>query len=98
MSQLNLFASRTDWAARAESWMHANPHVYNLFVKFAHERARAGKPFGAKALAERVRWECSFAKNGEYKINNNYVAYIARRLVEDYPNLKPFIQFREVKF
>ena len=70
-----------------------------LFERFALQAARAGRPFGAKLLAERVRWEHFIgSKRGhEYKLNNNHTAYIARRLVKDHPQLGAFLRFRAAK-
>lgn len=78
--------------------MKQNPHIYALFSKFALERAQKGKPFGMKALAERVRWECSVYGNEDFKINNNYVTYIGRRLVREFPRLKNYIELRKTKY
>jgi ActR/RegA family two-component response regulator len=80
------------------AWIEENPDVYGLFLKFAREMAAQGKPFGVKLLAERVRWECLIHKRGEYKLNNNHVAYIARRLIMDDQTLVRFIRFRKTQW
>ena len=85
----------TNYRLQAERWMDENPLAYSLFVKFAKLMAGKRMRFGAQLIAERVRWESMFKYSGEYKINNNYVAYIARRLVADYPELKQWMTFRE---
>lgn len=83
----------------AEEWIQKNPAVYKLFVYYALQMAEKRRRFGVALLAERVRWECHFVFNeGEYKINNNHKAYIARRLVEEHPHLKEFISFRTVRY
>lgn len=88
-----------DLRAAAEAWLSANPRVYDLFVRFALEAAAAGKPFGAKLLAERVRWEVMVASRDAagFKVNNNHVAYVARRLVRDHPHLRQWLRFRQTR-
>lgn len=88
-----------DYRAEADAWMRERPEGYALFVRFALEASRAGRPFGAKLLAERVRWEhfIGSRRGHEYKLNNNHVAYIARRLVKDHPQLGAFLRFRAAK-
>jgi len=74
--------------------------VYQLFYSFAMERARAGRRFGVKALAERVRWEVALAhptKADDLKINNSHIAYLARDLARENPRLREFIEFRRVR-
>jgi hypothetical protein len=80
------------------AWISENRGVYSLFLKFAQEMASKGRCFGVKMLAERVRWECLVLLNGDYKINNNYVAYIARRLVMEDPSLGRYIRFRKTQW
>lgn len=72
---------------QAEAWIDNNPHIYALFVRFAKEKLAAGKRFGIGQLTERVRWETDLDWEGEYKIPNNHRAYIARKLLDDYPEL-----------
>lgn len=78
-----------------------NPDVYRLFRHFAHEARRAGmRRYSAKAIMERLRWELSIAvkKDGEYKINNDYVARYARMLAQDEPKaFADFFEFRALK-
>lgn len=80
------------------AWIEENPAVYAMFLHFAREMVKEGQPFGAKLLAERVRWECYLQKKGEYKLNNNYVAYIARRLIMDDQTLLRFLRFRKTQW
>jgi hypothetical protein len=92
---------REDLRKAAAAWIVANPKVYALFQQFARQMSDRGRRFGIGLLAERVRWECMFVTAGgthEYKINNNYRAYIARKLVQDDPFLTQFLRFRETKW
>ena len=60
-----------------------NPQVYEAFQGIASQLlARGRKQHGARAILERVRWDFSLATTGdEFKINNNYVAFYARKLI-----------------
>jgi hypothetical protein len=72
--------------------------VMGHFRRLAQEAADRHRPFGMKALAERVRWEIAMAVHpGEAgsKLNNIYVAYIGRELVQELPVLKPLVKFRK---
>lgn len=83
-----------------EQYLLAHPYVYALFVQFAMEKKARFQKFGAKHLAERVRWECELMKGEteEYLLNNNYTAYIARKLVSDYPELVMYVNFRKTRY
>lgn len=89
---------RVNLRLEAEAWIAANPVGYAHFVEFAHQMASVGKVFGIGLLAERVRWEGLFKSTGDFKVNNNHRAYVARRLVQDYPALEPFMQFRRTRY
>lgn len=82
----------------AARWIQENPLEYGLFERFALEMASGRRRFGAKALAERVRWEMNTHYDGKYKINNNYIAYIARALIEDHPFLEGLLRFRKTRY
>jgi hypothetical protein len=83
-----------------EQYLLTHPYVYALFVQFAMEKKARFQKFGAKHLAERVRWECELMKGEteEYLLNNNYTAYIARKLVADYPELVMYVNFRKTRY
>lgn len=81
-------------------WCRKNPRALDLFLRFAREALRAGRPFGVKALAERVRWETSVRWGRDrsgFKWNNNYTAYLARDLVRAEPQLAGLIELRRVR-
>jgi hypothetical protein len=89
-----------DLRAEAATWVAANPQAYALFARFALEARAQGRRFGVKLLTERVRWECMVTtRDGAgYKINNNYHAYIARKLLQDHPQLEGFLRFRRTRY
>lgn len=86
-----------DLRRKAAAWIDQNPQAFKLFERFALQMARQGRPFGMKALAERVRWEVmqTWADDAAgYKLNNNLVAYLGRELVARHPQLRELVEFR----
>jgi len=68
--------------AKFASFHTANPHVYDLYVKFARQaKARGYAKFSIAAITERIRWEVALTTTDqEFKISNNHRAYYARLL------------------
>lgn len=88
------------WQREFEEFDRANPNIYHLFRRFAFEAQERGfKHFGAKAIMERVRWEVRMdtTGNSEFKINNNFTAFYARKLMRDYPSMAGFFRTRSVQ-
>jgi hypothetical protein len=83
---------------RANRWIDSNPDAMRHFAGFAEQLRSLGRRFGIGLLAERVRWEMTLRGGDEdFKINNNYRAYIARRLIADDPRLVEHMRFRVTK-
>lgn len=71
---------------RFERWLAENAHVYRLFVEAARSLKRQGrKRFGAKAIAEHLRWNAAYQTTDGYKLNNIYTSRLARKLLDDHP-------------
>ena len=83
---------------KARIWMAENPRAYRLFDKYASQAAATGQKFGAKLIAEQIRWQCFLAKGNErFKFNNNYTAYVARKWAANNPHYAHLLNFREVR-
>ncbi|MDE2020328.1 MAG: hypothetical protein KGJ13_08340 [Patescibacteria group bacterium] len=96
MIQHDLFSGTLD--ERFRNFHERNPAVYDLFRKFAERAHQAGaRRIGAKAIAERIRWETSVEKVGDYKINNSYVSRYARLLIAAHPHLGDLFEVRSLK-
>lgn len=79
-------------------WHEKSPEVWKELEKVALEAINTGIPkWGAKGIAEVVRWNLSMRKKEEFKLNNNYVSYYARVFVLKYPEHSGFFEFREVR-
>lgn len=68
---------------------HANnPQVYQAFRDLAIQVKKSGKnEFSSAMIFERMRWTQMIETEGGdgYKINNNFRAYYARKLMDDDP-------------
>ena len=75
----------------------ANPKVYILFKQFALEafRARDVRKIGARLILERIRWEMIMEKRDEdYKINNNFTPFYARKFIIEFPEFHDRFELR----
>lgn len=79
-----------------------NPHVYEKLVELAREfrSVNPGSRVGMKTLWENLRWHYMMSTNGAYedfKLNNNYTAHYARKLMEDNGDLEGLFELRELR-
>jgi hypothetical protein len=83
-------------AERFAAFDAANPEVWRLFERFALAAVHAGRErIGAKLIVERIRWHVSIETTGDdFKINNNYTAYYARRFQAAHPEHANLFQTR----
>ena len=73
-----------------------NPQVWSAFDKFAKQVIATGREyFGAKAVMERVRWYSVVEANDTFKVNNNWVAFYARKFGLKYPKHADFFRIRD---
>lgn len=82
---------------QCEKFHAEHPEVWELFVRFAKEKALIGfKHYSAMAVFQRVRWETDTGGDGvsTFKLNNNYVPFYARRFMRMYPHLDGFFRTR----
>lgn len=68
-----------------EIYDRQNPHVYEMFDRFAREALDAGrKVLSAYLIFERIRWETQIVTQGDpFKVNNNYRPYYARKWMRE---------------
>ena len=84
---------------QCQKFHREHPEVWSLFVGFTFEKIRLGhKHYGAKAVMERVRWETGAGESKpEFKINNNFPSFYARRFARSFPEHKEFFRTRVQK-
>lgn len=76
-----------------------NPQIWEAFQRYAGQlRATGRKRIGAKLIMERIRWDSAIGGHGDFfKINNNYTAGYARKMIEYDPDFATLFQTRENK-
>ena len=91
-----LFDPRTI-ADQFAAFDQAHPEVYQAFAKFAGQmRARGYTHYSADGIMHIVRYHAAVnpERDGGFKINNNFVALYARKLVAADPSFAGFFAFR----
>ncbi len=90
-------SKRHSLSERYSAWRTLNPHIYDLFRRFALEALQSGQRIGAKAIAERIRWEVRIRYRGEFKINNSFVSRMARELIESDERFSEWFETRRLR-
>jgi hypothetical protein len=77
-----------------------NPHVYEELMRLVLNAYDAGhRRIGIAMVYETMRYNIlmrTLARDG-FKLNNNYKAYYARKLIADFPQLDGVIETRELR-
>jgi hypothetical protein len=84
-------------ALRFESWIRENPGIWALFERFTLEAIAAGMShYSADAICHRIRWhvEIEVRDASGFKVNNNHVAFLARRFEKKHPAHRGFFRLR----
>lgn len=74
-----------------------NPQVYKTFKRFALEAKDSGRErFGAREIWERMRWYIHVEIRGspEFKLNDHFPPFYARKVMKEVPALKGFFELR----
>lgn len=80
-------------------WLKQHRKVWAEFEKKTLQAIASQKKFGAKAIAEVLRWESQIERreDDEYAINNRYVSLLARLFAIKHPDHSNYFEFREIK-
>jgi hypothetical protein len=83
-----------------EAFHAANPHVYHALVSMAWQAKDRGiRRVGIGMMFEVLRWNHALRTGGdEFKLNNNYRSYYARRIMLDDPRLEGLFETRALHF
>lgn len=83
-----------------EAFHAANPHVYQTLVRMAWEAKNRGvRKVGIGMMFEVLRWNHALQTGGDdFKLNNNYRSYYARRIMMDDPRLEGIFETRALHF
>lgn len=82
---------------RAERFIKQHPEVWQNFVRFCEEARKAGHTrMGVDVVFGRMRWETMMKTKDEegYKMNNDYKAPFARKLMKERPEFDGFFVTR----
>lgn len=76
-----------------------NPKIYELFKEFTFEKIQQGfKHYSHWGIINRVRWETDAAEdNSDFKISNNWIAFYARKFMNDFPQHQGFFKIKQMK-
>lgn len=84
--------------AEARKWVDDNPLAWGEMKEIASLRASLGRRFSIGQLTEYVRFSfTTFGKSDGFKMNNSLRAELARMLIEEVPQCRPFIETRKSK-
>ena len=88
------------WANRCARWRAANTQAWGYMVRTAKTEAEHGRRFSFTWVAEQTRRKSFVDAAGEpFKINNNIIPMLARDLVREHPELKPYmLRLRKSRF
>lgn len=75
-----------------------NPKIWDEFKKYAFQaKKREFKNYSAKGIFEIIRWHTDTKANDFFKLNNNYHADYARKMMSEFPEFSGFFRVRELK-
>lgn len=91
----------TEHGAAAWEWIHTEQggQAASDFIRLAlYCKNKLSKKVGAKAIAEKLRWEYEYTRPAgqEFTINNNMVAYLVRFAEDRAPELLGYFEKRKV--
>lgn len=85
----------TELKRRFKLYHEKNPHVYEMFKRFAFAAVQEKDQYSADAVLHRMRWYTEIETRGDrFKINNNYAAYYGRLFMADFPQHAGFFRTR----
>jgi len=78
------------------SYHKENPNVWKAFVECAKAtRARGFQRYSANGIFEIIRWHTGVNTEGQgFKVNNNFRADYARKMMDEFPEFKGFFTIR----
>ncbi len=75
-----------------------NPMIWESFKKYSFQAKEKGfDNYSAKGIFEIIRWHTGISGNDMFKLNNNFHADYARKMMLEFPNFNGFFRLRELK-
>jgi len=90
---------KTDMEEGFDRFHQRNPGVFVMLVKLARDlQDRGHKKYGIAGLFEVIRWQVAMDTERDevepFKLNNNYRAFYARKIMREVPRLNGFFEIR----
>lgn len=86
-------APLAEWFAEYDE---RNPQVWAAFERLTLEMVQRGHRLGAKAVAERMRWEALVEQGRDgFRVNNTAVSFLARKFHAAHPELGEVFELRQ---
>ena len=86
----------TETETRFERYLAENPKVWRAFKRFTFQAINAGlKRLSAEVIVNQIRWNTTMREKGEFKINNSYKPFLARKFMNEFPEHKGFFELRK---
>lgn len=85
---------------RFEAFDRENPAVYSRLRELALLARHRNVKVGARLLWERLRWEVLVEvprRDGDWKLNDHWIAWYARALMEREPELAGYFETRTLR-
>jgi hypothetical protein len=85
--------------ARFAKFFRENPHIWELFQRFAHQIINAGHAhYSAMAIFNRIRWHVAVETREEhgFKVSNDYTPYYARLFHLAHPQHTGFFRLHKL--
>ena len=81
-----------------EQYHKQNPDIWYAFKEIAMEAKMKGfKTYSANGIFEVIRWHQGTRDgNDGFKVNNNYRADYARKLMNEHPEFKGFFRIKQL--
>lgn len=98
--QGTLFAERPSIDQRFDDWIAKNYRVYEKFVEIARLLKSEGRThWSADAICHVCRWELRLAmtKEGGFRLNDHFVSRLARKSMDENPDLAGFFETRKLR-
>lgn len=84
---------------RVERELEANTPLKEFIVTRAREHVERGTRFGMQCLVEEMRWRPrADIKGRDMTLNNNDAAIVTRLLIEQMPEVAPYVERRHSKY
>lgn len=84
---------------RALQWIKDNPDLWSKFKSYALHEADQKRRVSVQWLLEDSRKHDYVNQNGEpCKINNTFAPVLARQLLKECPQIKPYLEVRRSRF